>query len=397
MKYLFCTHANPGTLGPSVALAKELRARGHEVAFVSAPAAASWLDREGFPYLAEVPNRPSGFEHRLWYDSAGIILQCASVIDAVRMFAPDVLVGQQLTIAPYVVHDILDVPLAVIGMAAWMYPTKSGSGLWLLRNESHWRHEQFLARVNTARASFDLPPLDSPSGEPLAQADLFLLRSVPGLEHSVEDLPSRVHCIGALVEPLAAGEANARYPLSGPCIYVQQGKIFNGPGFLDTVIAGLAGTPYTVIVDSSELDGPLPDPLPPNVWAVSDICVRAALKGVSTVVTTGHSTAVLSALLQGVPLLLFPNGSGTTDIAARCLAAGVAIVADPGSITPSQLREYVETLSSDRRYRSAARGIAGEFASHEAPRIAAELLEKLGSTRQPVLRDSARVLFQAHS
>jgi UDP:flavonoid glycosyltransferase YjiC (YdhE family) len=396
MRYLFCTVANPGSLGPSIGIAKNLTHRGHQVAFLSETFAVPWLNKEGLVYIPNVPDRPTGFDARLWYDAAGITFQCAYIADAVRAFRPDVLVGHQLTVGPYIVHEVLGIPLAVIGLAAWMYPTRSGSGLWLLRNESQWRHDQFVARLNNAGGCLGLPPLDLNIKETPVQGDLFLLRSVPELERQIDDLPSRVHLIGAAIEslPVLPSDLDQWLSYPGQYLYVQPGRTFGGPRFLDSIIATFGDASFRVIVDSSNIDGGLPERLPPNFFARPGICESAVLNRVSAVVSTGHSTTVLAALCHGVPMLLFPNGSGTTDIAARCLAANVAIVSDAGSITPTQLRRYVHALCCEQRFRTAAIKMSREFSSYDAPVIAGSLLEELGSTQKPVLRSRVRRHYQ---
>ncbi|MEX2262163.1 MAG: hypothetical protein WD696_09440, partial [Bryobacteraceae bacterium] len=118
MRYLFCTLANPGSLGPSVAIARNLTHRGHQVAFVSAPPAVAWLEKENLTYIPCVSHRPTGFDARLWYDIGGTTCQCAYIADAVQAFVPDVLIGHQLTLGPHIIHEMLGIPLAVIGLAA---------------------------------------------------------------------------------------------------------------------------------------------------------------------------------------------------------------------------------------------------------------------------------------
>ena len=389
MKYLFCTHGNSGSLGPSIAIAKELARRGHEVAFVSEPSAASWLSREGLTYIPTSSHRPSGFSARLWADTDRAILQCAYIQDAVREFGPEVLVGHQLTLGSYIMSEVIGVPLAVIGLAAWMYPTRSGSGLWLIRDESAWRHAEFIARLNEVRQRLTMPPLEADFETPI-QGNVFFLRSVPALERNVADLPSRVHFIGAAIEPLPMLAPDLERWLRDcegrQCLYVQEGRTFDCPRFLDLVIETFADTPVRVVIDFANIDGGLPRRWPSNFFAKDGICGSAVLDHCDTVLTTGHSTAVLSAICHGVPMLLFPNGSGTTDIAARCLAAGVAIVSDAASITQAQLRQNVEALCRHLCFHEAADKLQREFAAYNAPSIAGDLLEELGSTRMAVLR-----------
>jgi len=96
-----------------------------------------------------------------------VILQCAYILDAVREFDPEVLVGHQLTLGPNIVREVVGVPLAVIGLAAWMYPTRSGSGLWLSRDESAWRHSEFIERLNEVRQRLTTSPLETDFETPI--------------------------------------------------------------------------------------------------------------------------------------------------------------------------------------------------------------------------------------
>jgi len=396
MKYLFCTHANAGSLGPSIALAKELVRRGHNICFVSDPSITSWLGGEGLDYIPTENHRPTGFNARLWVDPDAVILQCAYILDAIRSFQPDVMVGHQLTLGPYIIREITGVPLAVIGLAAWMYPTRSGSGLWLLRDESEWREREFSARLNEVRERLSIPTSGKHFEETPIQGDVFLLRSIPALEGKVEDLPSRVHLIGALIEPLSTpamdvirwlGDCDARN-----CLYVQEGRTFDCPRFIDLVIETFKDTNIRVIVDFANTDGGLPSHWPCNFFAQAGICQSVALRRCGAVLATGHSTAVLSAICHGVPMLLFPNGSGTTDIAARCVAAGIAsVVADSTLLTSADLRARVDDVYSES-FREAAVRMQQGFSAYDSEAIAGDLLEELGCTRMPIVRKSIRSL-----
>ena len=113
-----------------------------------------------------------------------------------------------------------------------------------------------MARLNSALECLSLPLLDADIEETPLQGDLFLLQSVPSLERNVGDLPSRVHLVGAAIEPLPALPSDLDRWLSHPgqYLYVQQGRTFDGPGFLDTVIGTFADAPVRVIVDSMNID-----------------------------------------------------------------------------------------------------------------------------------------------
>ncbi|MEV4377864.1 nucleotide disphospho-sugar-binding domain-containing protein [Streptosporangium sp. NPDC049644] len=357
---------------------------------MSEPSAAAWLEQEGLAYIPVAADRPTGFGVRTWAEPDRAILQCAYIRDAVQHFEPDVLIGHQLTIGPYVMGEVMAIPLAVIGLAAWMYPNRQGAGPWVYRNESRWRHGEIVARLNAVRERLTLPPLDPGAEETPLQGDLFLLRSLPVLEGNIEDLPSRVHAIGAAVEPLSQSQPDLEEWLveieSDACLYVQEGRTFDSPRFLDIVVEAFSGTATRVVMDIANMDGAIPQMWPENFFVRPKICSSVVLPRCGAVITTGHSTAVLSAILHGVPLLLLPNGSGTTDIAARCLAAGIGVVAETDSLTVACLKRDVVALTTAPSYAIAAESMQREFAAVDSLTLAADLLERLGSTKLPVSR-----------
>lgn len=393
MTFLFCSHADYGFLGPDIVIAKELARRGHAVAFVADPPARAWLDRERLPYFPVAHDRPTGFGSQFWFEPAAVVLQCAYIQAAVKALRPDALIGHQLVLGPYVMRDVLGVPLAVVGLAAWMYPTRTGTGLWLLRDESAWRHDEFLTRLNAVRATLGMEALAADVPDTPIQGDLFLLRSVPALEPDLDDLPPRVHLVGAGLASLPIETAALDRFLGGlegrRGLYVQDGRTFGGERFLDVLIDAYADTETPVVIDYGKTDGALPRAWPANIFAGKAVCQAAVLDRMAAVVTGGHSTVVLAALSHGVPLLLFPNGSGTTDIAARCLRAGVALVGDPATVTVADLRRDVEVLTSSPGIRAAAIGVQRQFQQYDTSTIASDLIETLAAERAPVTRERA--------
>lgn len=108
-----------------------------------------------------------------------------------------------------------------------------------------------------------------------------------------------------------------------------------------------------------------------------------ALARAAAVVASGHTTAVLGALSAGVPALLFPNGSGTVDIAAMCRAAGTARV--PGLVAPEELAATLTAVAADPDMARACAAVAAAFARHDGPsEVARELVALSGTTATSV-------------
>jgi UDP:flavonoid glycosyltransferase YjiC (YdhE family) len=92
------------------------------------------------------------------------------------------------------------------------------------------------------------------------------------------------------------------------------------------------------------------------------------------------------ALANGVPLIAAGRTEEKPEIGARIAWAGVGINLKTKSPTVTQLRAAVKQVLSDPRYRQNAQKIQADYARHDAPTEAAHLLERLATTKQPVVR-----------
>ena len=92
MRFLFCSLGTPGFLYPSIALARALEARGHEVAFVTATGAAPLLQEHGFKRLPRGPKDGESFQVENWWLAPAVSLQARHIEHALTLFSPDALV-----------------------------------------------------------------------------------------------------------------------------------------------------------------------------------------------------------------------------------------------------------------------------------------------------------------
>src|SRR5687767_6463486 len=107
-RYLFCPMPHSGELNPTIPVARELRARGHEVAYFINPELEPQLRQDGFqcftgprgvygPYEADAANEASPFRRRFLTPLRTQLAVLARVFDD---FRPDVLVDTILPFAP---------------------------------------------------------------------------------------------------------------------------------------------------------------------------------------------------------------------------------------------------------------------------------------------------------
>ena len=111
-------------------------------------------------------------------------------------------------------------------------------------------------------------------------------------------------------------------------------------------------------------------PVPPHVRVERWVDQASVLGRASAVVCHGGGGSTLGALAAGVPLVVVPLFAEDQHVNARRVAAvGAGVLADPAGIRPA-----LDTVLSDRTYRTAARAVAAELASHPSTDEAAAVL-----------------------
>jgi UDP:flavonoid glycosyltransferase YjiC (YdhE family) len=179
MRALFCSLDSPGFLYPAIGLAAELRARGHEVAFVTDRSARPRLAQAGFERLPRGGRDGSSFQTGNWSLPLAVALQVAHIEHALADFNPDLIVGQALALGPLIVRERWGLPVAIQGHATHSWPGAGAPSVAERRRA--WRHRTMLRLLNEARALARLPALAAGADENPLLGDLFLFRSVPEL------------------------------------------------------------------------------------------------------------------------------------------------------------------------------------------------------------------------
>jgi UDP:flavonoid glycosyltransferase YjiC (YdhE family) len=86
--------------------------------------------------------------------------------------------------------------------------------------------------------------------------------------------------------------------------------------------------------------------------------------------------------------------AGTTEekpeIAARVAWAGAGIRVKAKRPTADQVRDAVRRVLAEPSFRAGARRVAADYAGHDAPAEAVELIERLAATGRPVTRGADR-------
>ena len=400
MRYLICSLASHGFVYPAIGLGRALQARGHEVALVTGCDFSEVIESAGLRRIERSPVKDgASFEIHLWYQPLSVAIQVKHLQHAIKQFEPDVLVGQQICLSPFLMAEHLGLPLGVIGMGAYLWPACEELLTRPARTDQEarwfWRFDDQMRYYNTMRELFKLPPSDADFRHTPLLGDLFMLRSVPQLEGRADELPSKVHFVGdCLWEPEHEADDELTSWLqdaagSGePVLYVQQGATFTLERFWPHLMKLCEDRKLRIVAAVGRMHGELDVvSLPPGVFARPHLPQGAVLPFADGVVCAANATASLGALRHGVPLLLFPGGGEQPDVADRCVAAGAALSAQSEGLTPSSLGRLIdELLASDDLRRGAGRLRTALVAEPPFER-AATLLEQLATSSKPVLRE----------
>ena len=395
MKFLFCSLSNYGSIYPVIGIAQTLRQRGHEVLFLTSSTLGKIIKKAGFESVACSVKDNVGFRVYNWSKPFAVAIQVKYIEYVIKNFAPDVIVGQHLTLGPLITRRLYNIPVAILGLAAYLYPACKSLLERSPQTESEkrlvWRYGEMMRIYNEACESLKLSPSSANYRETPLLGDLFLLRSVTELEGNVNILPSRVHLVGDCLWEPPLFDAELIWWLqqfdtsTKPLIYVQPGRSFEAPKFWPYLVNALKNCPVHVIASVGRMDGEIGE-IPENFFVRKHIPQGLILPKAKAVISSGHSTAVLGAITHNLPSLIIPHGSGTEDIAERYQRAGAAICLSPFSMTVETIGKAIDQLLDCPNLQKNSQLLQQAFIKANDKNQIAHLLEDLAFTRYPVLR-----------
>lgn len=370
MRVLFFGCPGFGHVVPQLPLARAMRERGDQVAFVAAASLGSLLEGEGIALLAagpEVPELvvelkrttgvdilaapPSAEVEAEIFAGARIDLGYQDSLAAARDFKPDLIVVDAMDYVGRIVAGALDVPHAVIALGPAVRPESVAA----TDARSVVSHEARGLTPHQARWYLDTCP-------PALQFDDFRAPA-PRLTMRPEAYT------GGTAVP-APGESRVR-----PRVLVNFGTIFVIPEVITPVVRAL----LTRDLDIRVTLGPMRnaeefDVDSDRVEFVGFTPLAQLLSDVDAVVTVGGAGTILGALAHGLPMVLTPLAADQPLHAGRVAAAGAGIAFPVGEFKPDQVAEAVASILGTPGYKEAAQRIAAEIKAMASPaEVAAEL------------------------
>ncbi|TDU74906.1 glycosyltransferase [Streptomyces sp. KS 21] len=398
MRVLFTVPPLAGHVNPTVAVGAELAARGHQVAWAGPAGALARL----LPTHARV--LPAGEEtgggyaalHDRWRDLRGVgalrflweeaLVPLAramvpGVTDAVRGFAPDLMVADQQALAGPVVARRLGIP--------WV--TSASTSAELTRpfadfpKVGEWVDEQISGFVTECGAEAEAGANgaegeDGAGWDPRFSERLVLVFSTPELIGTQDGFPPHYAFVGPAfgTRPHPPGFPWQRLDPERRRVLVSLGTLNQEAGgpFYGAVLGAaerLADEVQLVLVAPAALIGAVPG----NVLLMERVPQLDLLPHLDAVVCHGGHNTVCEALAYGLPLVVAPIRDDQPIVARQVVGAGAGVRVRFGRTRTEELRDALTAVLDDPGPRRAARRIQASFAAAGGASAAADRLEKL--------------------
>jgi MGT family glycosyltransferase len=418
--FLLMTDASTGHVVPCTPIVRELEARGHRVIWITGRQYKERVESSGATFFP-LPKQVDRGELD-WYDFLPRLKElkgiaqikyiikhihldgCVPIIQSIGAilsdFRADVFISDTVGFALAFKGEIEGVPGACISLLPLSLPSRDTApvGLGLLPGKNtitrtrnrlldyftqHILFRDVTAYANRVRQTLGLESLSSPFFNAMWKIpDLILHTSTASFEYPRSDLPKNVHFIGPILpDPDGAFQPPHWWSdLKGSrrVILVNQGTVAT---VLDDLILptiqGLKDEELLVVAVPVK-DGQL-EKLPANVRAEPFIPFDHLFPYVDVMVTNGGYGATQFALAHGIPLVVSGETEDKREVAARVQWSGAGINLRKQRPSPKEVRDAVKQVLGNPVYREDAKRLQTDFAEHDAPTRAAQLLELLAS------------------
>jgi len=389
-RFLFVVPPLTGHVNPTVSVAHELEALGHEVAWVGYPSKVAGLLPAGARLLTldddEYAELEAGFAEEtqrvrllesvvfLWERFLVPLVHAMipGVERAVDAYEPDLLVVDQQALAGAVVARRRGLRWATTAPSAAdaLDRTEPGANvIWDFIDGQYAQLQNTLGLEAWAR------PDNSP--------DLVLVFSTRALFGDVA-LPVAYRFVGPAMTQRPSVDFPWEALRDGPKVLVSLGTVNpeRGATFYGQLIEGLGNEPYQVIL--AALPALLPDAIPTNFLVRDYVPQLDLLAHMDAVVCHAGQNTVSEALANGLPLVMTPIRDDQPIVANLVARAGAGIRLRFGKrLRAAKLREAVGQVLTEPGYRAAAAEVRTSFEAAGGARRAAELLVELHQSKPP--------------
>jgi UDP:flavonoid glycosyltransferase YjiC (YdhE family) len=388
LRLLVAAFGDPGHAFPAIALARELRRRGHEVLVETWERWREAVEGEGLAFTGAQeytvypppgPDTPDG------QTAAAAAKALARLMEE---FEPDLVVSDILTLAPTLAAEVAGVPHATL--IPHVYPVQQpGMPLYSLGmrpprtvvGRVGWRATGPLLamglrrgrdELNETRGRLGLPPIERFHGG--ISELLAIVGTFPQLEYPRE-WPAHVRVTGPLFFELPGEET--RIPEGeGPLVVIAPSTAQDPEcELLRVALAGLADEPVRVLATTNRHRPERPIEVPDNAALVDWLLYSQAMPAAEVVICHGGHGTMVRALAAGKPLLVCPSVGDMGENAARVAWSGTGLSIPRRLLSERGVRLATRRLLTEPKFRERALSLAEWSQAHDGAVAAAELVE----------------------
>lgn len=372
-----------GHVNPTLPVARELVARGHQVTYwltaqfrdaveatgacfqeirTPPPDARLPADTDALVTLALIPARLA----------AAAVQVMPEVLDGVRALGPDtVVVYDQLCVWGRLVAEVAGVP------AAMLCTTYASNSHFSFLAGPHSRE---VPRIPAALRAFDddLALLAQRHGTPrLRLPDLFFHAEPVTVVFTVREFHPAVDTFDdryVFVGPTVAGDAPRSADPADNLVYVSLGTVFNDwPELLPICGEAFDDGTWPVVVSTG---GRAVRQAPAHLTVVTHAPQVELLARAAAFVTHGGMGSVMEAVHQGVPMVVIPQTPEQAVTAEQVVDLGLGVRLDRATTTAATLRAAVDRVARAGGYRRQLTRMRDQVRGAGGARAAADALER---------------------
>ena len=417
-RFLVMTGPYPGHLAPVIPIVRKLLERGHEVVWITGRAYQKKVENTGatfhplpkeidpgetevYDFYPKLKELKGSVQIRYWVKHVVLdasLREIEAIDEAMENFPADVLLGDSIAWGLYFKSEKAGLPNACISLLPGSLPSPDTApwGLGLLPGKNvvakiRNRLLNFLIygvllrdltrHANRVRQKLGLAPYDCSLFSAIPRnMNLTMQISTPSFEYPRRNYSDQHHFIGPIIPEADHAFQRPKWwsdlDQSDSVVLVNQGTLAKDlDDLVVPTIEGLKDDNVQVVAVPVQ-EGQLQD-LPINAHAEPFIPFGHLLPHVSVMVTNGGYGGTQQALACGIPLVVAGGTEDKMEVAARVEWSGAGINLRKQRPAPRDVREAVREVLTNPVYRDNARRIQADFAKHDAPTRAVELLETL--------------------
>ena len=389
LRLLIAAFGDPGHAFPAIALAREMKRRGHDVLVETWEHWREAVEGAGLEFTGAQeytvypppgPDTPDG------ETAVGAARALGRLMDG---FGPDLVVSDILTLAPTLAAEVAGVPHATL--IPHVYPVQEpgmplySTGLLPPRTavgRMAWRSTGPLLAVGLRRGRDEMNEMRRRLG--LGALDRFhggisellaMVGTFPQLEYP-RRWPAHVRVTGPLffevpAEPIEIPEGNE------PLIAIAPSTSQDPERELVRVsLEALADEPVRVVATINDHEPERPLDVPPNAVLVDWMPYSQVFPLADVVVCHGGHGTVVRALSYGAPLLVCPAVGDMGENAARVAWSGTGLSLPRRLLSPRGVRLAVRRLLGEGRFGARARELADWSQANDGAVAAGDLVEE---------------------